>query len=117
MTTEIESINQILPNTSSYANEKTGAIQQWIRTVLLRLEQYKTEHNDLLIEATTILELALWNSKLLLKKKDTTHRRDVERDEQKKRVDCRVNCGSDIIIPNVLAFLKLPAYENLGTRD
>ena len=114
MTTEIESINQILPNTSSYANEKTGAIQQWIRTVLLRLEQYKTEHNDLLIEAATILELALWNSKL---KKDTTHhRRDVERDEQKRRVDCRVNCGSDIIIPNVLAFLKLPD-ENSGARD
>lgn len=113
MTTEIESINQILPNTSSYANEKTGAIQQWIRTVLLRLEQYKTEHNDLLIEAATILELALWNSKLLLKKDS---RRDVKRNEQKRRVDCRVNCGSDIIIPNVLAFLKLPD-EHLGARD
>ena len=112
MTTEIESINQILPNTSSYANEKTGAIQQWIRTVLLRLEQYKAEHNDLLIEAATILELALWNSKL--KNKDA--RRDVERDEQKRRVDCRVNCGSDIIIPNVLAFLKLPD-EHLAARD
>ena len=115
MTTEIESINHILPNTSSYANEKTGAIQQWIRTVLLRLEQYKTEHNDLLVEAATILELALWKSKLL-KKKDITHLRDVDKDEQKRRVDCRVNCGSDIIIPNVLAFLKLPD-ENLGARD
>ena len=108
MNTEIDRINQVLPTTSSYANDKTGAIQQWVQTMILRLEQYKTEHDDLLTEAATILELALWNSKL----KDT---RNTERDEQ-KRVDCRVNCGSDIIIPNVLAFLKLPD-ENQGSRD
>mmetsp|Transcript_3259 Transcript_3259/g.4709 ORF Transcript_3259/g.4709 Transcript_3259/m.4709 type:complete len:308 (-) Transcript_3259:2976-3899(-) len=100
MNTEIERINQVLPTTSSYANDKTGEIQQWVRTVLLRMEQYKAEHGDLLIEATTILELALWKSKL----KDTCVG---ERDEQ-KRLECRVNCGSNIIIPNVLAYLKLP---------
>ena len=64
MNTEIERINKVLPTTSSYANDKTGEIQQWVRTVLLRMEQYKAEHGDLLIEATTTLELALWKSKL-----------------------------------------------------
>ncbi len=101
MNTEIDRINQVLPTTSSYANDKTGAIQQWIRTVLLRLEQYKTEHVILLNEAATILELALWKSRL-------KYTSDTEKDEQ-KRVECRVNCGSNIIIPNVLSFLKLPA--------
>jgi len=108
MNAEIDRINQVLPTTSSYANDKTGAIQQWVRTVLLRLEQYKTEHGDILTEAATILELALWKSKF----KDTS---ETERDEQ-KRVDCRVSCGSNIIIPNVLAFLKLPD-ENQEARD
>ena len=100
MTTEIDRINQVLPTTSSYANDKTGAIQQWIRTVLLRLEQYKIEHVDLLTEAATILELALWRSRL-------KHTHGTEMDEE-KRVKCRVNCGTNIIIPNVLSFLKLP---------
>ena len=100
MTTEIDRINQVLPTTSSYANDKTGAIQQWIRTVLLRLEQYKIEHVDLLTEVATILELALWRIRLKY-----TH--GTEMDEE-KRVECRVICGTNIIIQNVLSFLKLP---------
>ena len=100
MDAEIDRINQVLPTISSYANEKTREIQQWIRTVIVRLEYYTSEHRNLLTEATIPLELALWKSKL----KDA--RVEKNGDEQ-KRVYCRVNCGSDIVIPNVLAFLKL----------
>ena len=54
MNQEINSINQVLPNTP--ANEKTNAIQGWIRSVIDRMEHYKVEHNTLLKEDMTQLE-------------------------------------------------------------
>jgi hypothetical protein len=103
MNTEIDRINQVLPTTSSYANDKTGAIQKWIRSVLQRMDRYKTEHCDLLTEATIPIVLALWKIKL----KDTT----VSEGDEHQRSECRISCGSNIIIHNVLAFLTLPDYN------
>ena len=61
-------INQNLLYTS--ANEKTAAIQHWIRSVIDRMEHYKNEHNQLLKEDMTLLELALWKAKLDKKDED-----------------------------------------------
>ena len=61
MLEEIDSINQILPNTQA----KTQAILEWIEAVHSRMEDYKTEHQILVKEAMTLLELALWKAKLL----------------------------------------------------
>jgi hypothetical protein len=36
----------------------------WMRSVIDRMEHYKAEHNILVNEAATLLELALWKAKL-----------------------------------------------------
>lgn len=87
-------INQILPDTRS--EEKTVTIQQWTRTVLERMDHYKTEHLVLLKEAMTLLELALWKANL-----------DEEENGSATRKDNRVTCGASIVINNVLPFLVL----------
>eukprot|EP00985_Skeletonema_marinoi_P016688 scaffold8993_cov207-Skeletonema_marinoi.AAC.44 len=65
---EIYSINQILPNTPAggwdddeYDDEggKARAIRTWIRSVLRKVTHYKAQHQHLLDEATTSLQLAL----------------------------------------------------------
>ena len=97
----IESINQTLPETA--ANEKTAAIQQWISSVLNRMENYKAEHQILLKEAMTLLELALWKAKLQEKFGSNI---DAE-SAAVVRKQHRVTCGANIVIKNVLPFLVL----------
>ena len=62
MQEEIDRINQTLPNT--HWSEKAGAIQEWITRVLNRMDHYRSEHQIILREATTLLELALWKANL-----------------------------------------------------
>eukprot|EP00984_Skeletonema_dohrnii_P021460 scaffold10729_cov91-Skeletonema_dohrnii-CCMP3373.AAC.3 len=69
MNEEINSINQILPNTPAgfydYDTDhrddggKAEAIRTWIRSVLRKVFHYKAEHQHLLDEAATSLQLAL----------------------------------------------------------
>eukprot|EP00985_Skeletonema_marinoi_P016679 scaffold8993_cov207-Skeletonema_marinoi.AAC.35 len=83
MNEEIDSINQILPNTPAggWDDEeeevKARAIQTWIRSVLGKIIRYKAQHQHLLDEAATSLQLAL---------------------------------PRDIVMNNVLPFLELPSY-------
>jgi hypothetical protein len=114
MNQEINCINQFLPTTP--ADDKTGVIQEWIQSVLRQIEHYKSEHHNLLKEATILLELALWKAKLCQKKEEedslnTTKARakKAEIDVESARQERRVTCGADIIIKNVLPFLKLPS--------
>jgi hypothetical protein len=90
MNAKINSINQILPNTSAgeydydddyveVAGEKGRAIQTWIRSVLHKLDDYEQQHRNLLTEATTIL---------------------VE----------EVGLPREIVINNILPCLQLPSY-------
>ena len=97
---EINRINQVLSTTSAYANDKTDAIREWIHSVIRNMEHYKVEHSNLLMEAATLLELDLWSIKL--------DNERVDEGDVHRRAQCRVNCGSNIIIRNVLDFLKMP---------
>jgi hypothetical protein len=63
MNAEIDRINSDLEDTPT--NEKTRAIEQWIESILERLNHRKTEHKVSVKEAMTLLELALWKAKLL----------------------------------------------------
>jgi hypothetical protein len=105
MNDEIGRINQVLPTayTIFLPGEKTQAIQMWITLVLRKMEHYKAEHRTLLKEAATTLELALWKSRLC------GDNNDVPEGDEKRRAECRHNCGADmsIIIPNVLLFLTI----------
>jgi hypothetical protein len=110
MKDEIESINQTLPNTQS--SEKTGAIQQWMTRVVRRMENYKNEHQFLLKEAMTLLELALWKAKLLNEADEKKCNVDkatkkVKIDDAAARKEHRVTCGASIVIKNVFPFLAL----------
>ena len=110
MKEEIERINHTLPNTP----EKTTAIQQWSERVLQRMENYKSEHQHQMLvkEAMTLLELALWEAKLI---NETDDEKKCSVDEVKKkainaeaaRKEHRFTCGANIVIKNVLPFLAL----------
>jgi hypothetical protein len=110
MNQEIDRINQVLPDTPSL--EKADAIRRWIRSVLRRMEYCKAEHNRLLKEATTLLELAVWKAKL---DEVTAHSLEVQPakkakvDMENARKERRIVSGADIniIISNVLPFLQL----------
>eukprot|EP00984_Skeletonema_dohrnii_P009601 scaffold3676_cov103-Skeletonema_dohrnii-CCMP3373.AAC.2 len=101
---EINRINQALPN--SNARGKTPEIREWVRSVICRIDHYKTEHRSLLKEAATLLELALWKANLggILEQTEVrTTRRQLKRARKEK---C-VTSGASIVIKNVLPFLKL----------
>lgn len=107
MNVEIGRINQELPK-CAYGVEKTNAIRQWISSVIIRLEHYKAEHNRLLKEHMTILELAVWKAKLCKKEDYSTLKGGAKRakiDEESSRKGIRITSGADIIIKNVLPFL------------
>ena len=109
MNDEIDRINRELPNTSS--QEKTDLIRLWIRSVINRMEHHKAEHNRLLKEHMTLIELALWKAKLDERDDgDSTLKGGAQRakiDEESTRDEKRITSGADIIIKNVLPFLKL----------
>ncbi len=107
MLEEIDRINVTLPNTP--AIKKAGSIQRWITRVFGRMEHYKSEHQILLKEVMTLLEMALWKAKLLNEKKcdvnEVTNK--VTIDTEAARKEHRVTCGANIVIKNVLPFLAL----------
>jgi hypothetical protein len=92
MYVEIDSINQVLPNTD--LENKTKAIKGWIRRALGKMKQYKSAHYALLKGNMTQLELALWKANL------------PNLDAAASRHDARVTCSANIIIPLVLPFLN-----------
>ena len=116
MVEEIERMNQILPSTDSY--EKSSEIVQWIQSVIDKIEYYKAEHRVLLKEATALLELALWKAKLADFTADDDKKCSVvsvvENTAKKAKIDtegtrreARITSGADIIIKNVLPYLKM----------
>ena len=95
MKEEIHQINQILPND---AGDKAFTIQRWIQSVIRKMESCTVGHQNLLMEATTLLEIALWKVKL-----DEIE----EGDDTCTKNELRVTSGASIVIKNVLPFLRL----------
>jgi hypothetical protein len=79
--------------------------------ILHRIREKLAHFEDTLFqleEATTILELALWKSRLYenAHKRETTHHlKKFKTDVSDIRRHCRVTCGADIVIRLVLPFL------------
>jgi hypothetical protein len=109
MNQEINRINELLPNTP--ANEKATVIQGWIRSVTDRMENYKVEHNTLLKEIMTQLELALRKVKLDEKGEEVEDSNVIAKkakiDVESVRKERRIMSGANIVIKNVLPFLQL----------
>jgi hypothetical protein len=108
MNQEIDRINQVLPDTPPL--EKADAIQEWIRSVINRIKRYKAEHNRLLKEAMTQLELAVWKAKLdevMAHSLEAQPAKKAKIDTESVRIERRITSGAKIIIKNVLPFLQL----------
>ena len=67
-------------------------------TIHSKLISYEHEYHQLK-DATFLLELALWKTKI-----DQTGQTG-EQITADTKSQCRVNCGADVIIPNVLPYL------------
>mmetsp|Transcript_2356 Transcript_2356/g.3558 ORF Transcript_2356/g.3558 Transcript_2356/m.3558 type:complete len:275 (+) Transcript_2356:282-1106(+) len=104
---EIGFVNELLPNT--HVSEKTDLIRQLIPFVIQRTEHYKAEHNKLLKEHMTLLELGIWKAKLDEKEEEFLEGRAkrAEVDVESMRKEKRIKSGASIVIKNVLPFLKL----------
>jgi hypothetical protein len=100
MEEEIDRINQTLLNMQRQnRGEKARAIAEWIESVLQRMEHYKSEHQIILKDAMTMLELALWKAKLLNEageKKCNVNEviKKVNIDTEAARKEHRVTCGA-----------------------
>jgi hypothetical protein len=108
MREEINRIVEVLSSTP--ADGKTAAIRQWIRSVIGRIDHYKTEHRLLLKEATMTLELALWKAHLDDNKGGILEQegfRTTREQRKRARKEICVTSGASIVIKNVLPFLTL----------
>ncbi len=108
MKEEIDRINQTLPGTQSAA--KGAAIQQWVESVHPKMEHYKAEHQIILKEAMTLLELALWKANLDDNEAGVPSQEGVRatrRQVKRARKERCITSGAGIIIKNVLPFLEL----------
>eukprot|EP00984_Skeletonema_dohrnii_P007719 scaffold2832_cov132-Skeletonema_dohrnii-CCMP3373.AAC.4 len=121
MNREIDSINQILPiaRAGEYNDEddngaKTQVIRTWIRSVIYKMNHYKAEHQHLLNEAATLLEMAMWKATLddnnggrtmSMREGVRTTRGRVKR----ARRELCITSGASIVIKNVLPFLESKA--------
>ena len=106
MITEINRINQVLPNTPTGKSDK---IQRWMDSAIDKMDHYKAEHCRYVKEGITLLELALWKAKLGENEEYAAEGRTkkVKVDAGSARKDKRMICGADIVINNVLPFLQL----------
>ena len=105
---EINQINQVLPNTSR--SDKTGEIQQWMALLIDKMDHYNAEHHRYVKEGMTLLELALWKAKLVEKEEYATEEGKTKKakvDAESTRRERRITCGADMVIKNVLPFLRL----------
>mmetsp|Transcript_22113 Transcript_22113/g.36142 ORF Transcript_22113/g.36142 Transcript_22113/m.36142 type:complete len:112 (+) Transcript_22113:678-1013(+) len=110
MKREISRINRALP-TLNTEGIQTDGIQQWIESVLSRMEHFKAEHYTLVREAMTLLELAMWKAIIDENGGENYSQRakakKVKMDMKAARRERRVTSGADIVVKNVLPFLKL----------
>jgi len=109
MNAEIQSINEILPDADH--EEKSSEIVEWIQLIISKIEHYKSEHHALVKEATILLELALWKAKLadfnVVGPGEEKAAKKATIDFEGTRKEARITSGADIIIKNVLPYLKM----------
>ena len=82
-----------------------------MQSVTSQIDHYKAEHRALLKEATSLLELALWKAKLdgfnVVNNVEENTAKKAKIDTEGARREARFTSGADIIIKNVLPYLKM----------
>ena len=108
MEDEINRINQTIQGIPGVV--KGAAIQEWVESLHPKMEHYKTEHQIILKEAMTLLELALWKANLDDNEAGVPSQEGVRvtrRQVKRARKERCITSGAGIIIKNVLPFLEL----------
>ena len=103
----------IQPKTAIYGG--SGPRRVFITEVTAKLAHYETEYQKLK-EATSIVELALWKQKMndhIQGKKQRRSKKKLKIDNSSIREQCRISCGSDIVIEHMLPYL-LPTLNELA---
>ena len=76
----------------------------YLDSVIDKMDNFRSEHIRYAREGISLLELALWKAKLCEKDERRTKKAKVDADARKEK---RITCSADIVIKNVLPFLKL----------
>jgi hypothetical protein len=106
MIEEINLINLVLPYAEEY--NKSEEIVGWIVSVIRKIESFKAAHKELLKEATTLLELALWKANVeWIDDKEEQQVRITRGRAKRARREKHITSGASIVIKNVLPFLQL----------
>ena len=71
------------------------------------MDHYRSEHQIILKEAMTLLELALWKANLHDDAAAQEGVRVTRRQRKRARKDRCITSGASVVIKNVLPFLKL----------
>ena len=93
---EIDQINQDLPYAGRY--EKTAVIQRWMDRVIRRMKHYKRKHYALLKDAMSLLELALWKTRLHHTSRDANihqigEKHSLEEEQPAKKIKISEGCA------------------------
>jgi hypothetical protein len=88
--------------------------QEWRTETFTKLEYYESEYLRLK-ESTSLLELALW--KIKINDSSLDHGKAIGGDSKKMKIDpselrlqCRISCGDDHVVENVLPYLLPPDF-------
>jgi len=104
---DLRDIINVLPDKANYRNEEVKNREEYIKGLYDKLATYEP-----IKEGTSILEMALWKYKIdESRNKKARVDGDVSYKEQ-----CRVNCGADIIIRNVLPYLIPKPFFSRKTK-
>ena len=93
---DLENRITALPDEVNYRDEKVKNREGDIKGLYDKLATYES-----IKEATSVLELTLWKAK----NDDRNRRARVTGEDISYKEQCRVNCGADIVIRNVLPYL------------
>jgi hypothetical protein len=88
--------------------------QTWRTETLAKLEYYESEYRKLK-EMTSLLEHALWKKKIDDSSLDHAKmmvggNKKMKMDSSDFRLQCRINCGADHVVKNVLPYLFPPDF-------
>ena len=81
--------------------------QEWRAETITKLQYYESEYRKLK-ESTSLLELALWKARISSldhEKAMGEGNKKMKMDQSDFRLQCRISCGADHVIENVLPYL------------
>lgn len=91
----------------AFYDHRNGTPKGWYDHFTSELSEHETRYQELK-EATAMIELALWKNKMSDHCQERNEKRRIKKmkvEESAIRVECRVNCGANIVIEHALPFL------------